>query len=71
MKSDPYTKFILTVIASCLVYMVAKDISVVRVAHAQSGGTVDVNIAKVAGVSINAASNNMVTDGFLPVKIKN
>lgn len=34
MKTDNYTKFILTVIAVCLVVIVAKDVSLVTDAHA-------------------------------------
>ena len=69
MKVDLYTKVVLTVIASCLLYVVAKDISLVKDVHAQSAGVVDVNIVQVAGARIS--SNGMVGyDAFLPVKAK-
>ena len=35
MKVDTYTKVVLTVIAACLVYMVAKDVEWIPTAHAQ------------------------------------
>jgi hypothetical protein len=69
MKTDLFTKVVLTVIASCLVYFVAKDLSIVQVAHAQSGQTIDVNIVQVAGAKIS--NNGMVSyDAYLPVKAK-
>ena len=51
MKPDFYTKSVLTVIASCLVYFVVQDITPIKDAHAQSGGVVDVNIVKIDGVA--------------------
>lgn len=48
MQSDLYTKAVLTVIASCLVYFVVQDVVPIKDAHAQSG-VIDVNIAKVGG----------------------
>lgn len=69
MKTDGYTKTVLTVIACCLVYLVAKDLSVVPVVHAQSRGPIDVNVVQVAGATIS--NNGMVSyDAFLPVKVK-
>ena len=69
MKVDMYTKAMLTVIACCLLYFVAQDLSVVREANAQTRGVVDVNIVQVAGAQIS--SNGMVSyDAFLPVKAK-
>ena len=69
MKVDFYTKAILTVVACCLLYFVARDISVVQEVHAQSRTIMDVNIVQVAGAQIS--SNGMVSyDGFLPVKAK-
>jgi len=49
MKPDLYTKVVLTVIASCLVYFVVQDVAPIKEAHAQSGGAVDVNIVKIDG----------------------
>jgi hypothetical protein len=63
MKPDLYTKAVLTVIASCLVYFVAKDVVLIQDAHAQSGGVVDVNIVKIDGSSVRYSS------AALPVKI--
>ena len=69
MKVDIYTKGTLTVIACCLLYFVAKDLSLIPDVHAQSGKVVDVNIVQVAGARIS--SNGMVSyDAFLPVKAK-
>ena len=42
MKTDIYTKCVLTVIACCLLYFVARDTSVIQDAHAKS--VMDVNI---------------------------
>ena len=64
MKTDVYTKTVLTVIACCLLYFAAKDLSVVPVVHAQSGGPIDVNIVQVAGQRIS------ILDAFVPVKVK-
>ena len=54
MKPDLYTKAVLTVIASCLVYFVVKDVVLIPDAHAQSGGVVDVNIVKIDGSRVNS-----------------
>lgn len=63
MKPDLYTKAVLTVIASCLVYLVAKDIVLIQDAHAQSGSVVDVNIVKIDGLPLRSSS------AALPVKV--
>ena len=63
MKPDFYTKSVLTVIASCLVYFVAQDVAPIKDAHAQAGAVVDVNIVKIDGSSVRYAS------AALPVKI--
>ena len=63
MKPDLYTKAVLTVIASCLVYFVVQDVAPIKEAHAQSGGVVDVNIVKIDGASVRYSS------AALPVKI--
>jgi hypothetical protein len=47
MKTDPYTKTILTVIAICLLYMAGKDI--IAPAYAERKEIIDVNIAKIDG----------------------
>lgn len=63
MKVDLFTKAVLTVIASCLVYFVARDMAPIKDAHAQSGGVVDVNIVKIDGSPVRYSSV------ALPVKI--
>jgi hypothetical protein len=68
MKVYFYTRSVLTLIASCLLYFVARDVLVVPDVHAQSQSVVDVNIVQVAGARIN--NNGMVSyEGFLPVKM--
>jgi hypothetical protein len=62
-KPDLYTKAVLTVIASCLVYFVVQDVAPIKEAHAQSGGVVDVNIVKIDGSSLRYSSAS------LPVRI--
>jgi len=62
-KPDLYTKAVLTVIASCLVYFVAQDMTPIKEAHAQSGGVIDVNIVKIDGTPVRYSS------AALPVKI--
>lgn len=61
MKTDAYTKSVLTVIACCLLYFVARDASLVGDAHANA--VIDVNIVKVAG-------NTISTFDGVPVKLK-
>ena len=63
MKPDFYTKSVLTVIASSLVYFVVQDVSPIRDAHAESGGVVDVNIVKIDGSPVRFSSTT------LPVRI--
>lgn len=45
MKADPYLKAVLTVIATCLLYFVAKD--AIAPAHAQISRPVDENLVSV------------------------
>ena len=52
--TDRYTKFVLTVIALCLVYSTGKDL----IGAAQAQSTVPVNIISVGGI---------YTAGVLPV----
>jgi hypothetical protein len=63
MKPDLYTKSVLTVIASCLVYFVVQDVVPIKEANAQSGGVVDVNIVKIDGKYLNSSYAS------LPVRI--
>ena len=69
MKADIYTKGVLTVIACCLTYFVARDLSLVPEVKAQTGGVVDVNIVQVAGTSIDKYKMPY-GDAFLPVRDK-
>lgn len=61
MNADLYTKAVLTVIAGCLLYVVAKDISVIPEASAGSG-PIDVNIVGISGSRVYSSSG-------IPVKI--
>ena len=63
MKPDLYTKAVLTVIASCLVYFVVQDVAPIKEAHAQTAGVVDVNIVNIDGTSVGYSS------AALPVRI--
>jgi len=68
MKIDAYTKIVLTVIAGCLVYMVARDVTLVPTAHAQMGASVtDVNIVQIAG-AVTAPGNSRF-EASLPVTV--
>ena len=59
---DRYAKTVLTVIAACLVWIVARDLEVVGIAQAQSE-KVDVNIVEISGKRIGR--------GGIPVEVKN
>ncbi len=61
MKTDLYTKTILTIIAICLLYSAGRDMAVP--AYADRKDIVDVNIVAVSGNRIS------VYDKALPVKI--
>jgi hypothetical protein len=61
MKTDLYTKTILTIIAICLLYSASRDMVVP--AYADRKDIVDVNIVAVSGNRIG------VYDKALPVKI--
>ncbi|MBE2180388.1 MAG: hypothetical protein IAE97_07945 [Chthoniobacterales bacterium] len=69
MKIDAYTRIVLTVIAGCLVYMVAKDLVLVPSAHAQVTDAVTaVNIVQVAGSPVvGPRDSNFET--ALPVRV--
>lgn len=69
MKTDAYTKAVLTLIAVCLVTMVARDVTLVPTAHAQAGSALmDVNIAQIAGSPISAPRNSR-NEACLPVQV--
>jgi len=66
MKTDLYTKIVLTVIAAALVALVCRDYSVpVQAAEQQR---LNVNIDSVAGVKLNFNDVGL-TDSALPVRI--
>jgi hypothetical protein len=55
MNIDAYTRIVLTVIAGCLLYMVAKDLTFVPEARAQEAAVVTpVNVVQIAGSPITA-----------------
>ena len=69
MNIDTYTKIVLTVIAGCLVYMVARDVTLVPSAHAQAGPVVtDVNIVQIAGSAVSAPGNSRF-EASVPVTV--
>ena len=73
MKIDLYSKAVFTVIAVCLVYMVAKDISLVPDAQAQTN-MMNVNIQRIGGVRLfrvgEISQSNPDKRPYLPVKIR-
>ncbi len=69
MKIDAYTKIMLTVVAGCLLYMVAKDLTLVPSAHAQEAAPVTaVNIVQVAGSPVVRPSDSNF-ETALPVRV--
>ena len=69
MNIDAYTKIVLTVIAGCLVVMVARDLTLVPPAHAQTTAPVtDVNIVQIAGSALSAPGNSRF-EASLPVTV--
>ena len=73
MNSDSYTRIVLTVIAACLVWIVARDVELVKPAYAASG-LVDVNIVRIAGERLgpdfarNTVALPVAVMGGLPVR---
>jgi hypothetical protein len=69
MKIDAYTRIVLTVIAGCLVYMVAKDLTLVPAAQAQESAAVtSVNIVQVAGSPVQGPRDSNF-ETALPVRV--
>lgn len=69
MKTDLYTKVVLTIIAICLVCIVTKDVSFVPEAQAVGfSERVDVNIVSVAGYNFNKADVDLSAP-YLPVRV--
>ena len=67
MKTDIYTKCVLTVIACCLLYFVARDTSVIQDAHAKS--VMDVNIVQLAGDPLLRINASMSNRAIFPVSV--
>jgi hypothetical protein len=69
MNIDAYTRIVLTVIAGCLVYMVAKDLTFVPEARAQETAAVTpVNIVQIAGSPVTAPRDSNF-EASLPVRV--
>lgn len=69
MKIDAYTRIVLTVIAGCLVYLVAKDLTLVPEARAQEvSGITSVNIVQIAGAPVSAPRDSNF-EVSLPVRV--
>lgn len=69
MNIDAYSKIVLTVIAGCLLYMVARDLTIVPAAHAQMQTPVtDVNIVQIAGSALSAPADSRY-EASLPVTV--
>ena len=60
MKTDFYTKTVLSIIAVCLIILCPKNFSVIKTAQAGKSDTINVNIQKFGGHYISKA---------LPVKL--
>ena len=69
MNIDAYTRIVLTVIAGCLVYLVAKDLTLVPEARAQEKMAVTpVNIVQIAGAPVSAPRDSNF-EVSLPVRV--
>ena len=66
---DRYTKFVLTIIAVCLVWIAARDTAVPTYAQ----GTMDVNIVEVAGEMIFCSELSLCPglNAGIPVHVTN
>jgi len=74
MKTDTYTKTILTVIAICLVILAAKSFDpgvLVSTAHAETRSIMDVNIARINGMEFGQVIEPpSLNPPAIPVKIR-
>jgi len=74
MKTDAYTKGILTIIAACLIILASKSFDsglVVSTAQAQNKNIVDVNLVQINGVAVNSGVVSSSAKGAsLPVNIQ-
>jgi hypothetical protein len=69
---DPYTKFILTIIALCLVWISLKEVKIFPVLHAASPDIIDVRIKAIErGPEISWDPIVIETYGNLPTEVKN
>lgn len=72
MLIDPYTKFILTVIALCLVWICLREVKVIPMLHASSPEIIDVRIKAIERVPEHSwDSIGIEVYGNLPTEIKN
>lgn len=72
MNIDAYTRIVLTVIAGCLVYFVAKDLTLVPDARAEQvvPGVTPVNIVQIAGSPVPPAPKDEANAvATLPVRV--
>lgn len=68
MKTDFYTKTLLTIIAACLLSIVLRCAPIIAAAHAQEQhDPIDVNITAIAGKPINKLTLGIY--GEMPVKV--
>jgi hypothetical protein len=69
MNIDAYTRIVLTIVAVCLVYFVAKDLTLLPEAHAQDvSAPMAVNIVQIAGSPVAAPSARNF-QASLPVRV--
>jgi hypothetical protein len=69
MNIDAYTRIVLTIIAGCLVYFVAKDLTLVSPAVAQTPSALtDVNIVQINGSPIQGPRDSNF-ETALPVRV--
>lgn len=69
MNIDAYTRIVLTVIAGCLVYFVARDLTLVPDARAQEAPAVTpVNIVQIAGAPVSTPRDTR-EEVTLPVRV--
>jgi hypothetical protein len=74
MKTDAYTKTILTIIAVCVVILAAKSFDsglLVSTAHAETKNIMDVNIVQINGQGVNTGVVSPSINGAsLPINIQ-
>jgi hypothetical protein len=72
MTIDPYTKFILTIIALCLVWICLNEVKLFPMLHAASPDIIDVRIKAIEKASeISWDPIVIETYGNLPTEVKN